>query len=108
MPHWSRLTCLFGLPDDAEEIDDVVLAAIGPVLRAAVSDLVEAPLPAELAALLAQLKRLETSPRNRLEDTARQQARAGRRDHAKASAPQLRRADPRTDIAVLGDQKASA
>jgi hypothetical protein len=105
MPHWSRLTCLFGLPDEAEGIDDVVLAAIGPIIRAAAADLVEAPLPAELAALLAQLT---PNPRNRHKGTARQQPPAGRRGHVKGSGPLRHRADQRTGIAVLHDQKASA
>jgi hypothetical protein len=108
MPRWSRLTCLFGLPDEAEGTDDVVLAAIGPVIRAAAADLVEAPLPAEIAALLAQLKRLETNPGDRHDGTARQHTHAGRRGQAKVPGSQRRRADPRTDLAVLGDQKASA
>ena len=100
MPHWSRLTCLFGLPDDADETDDVVLAAIGPVIRAAAADIVEAELPPELVALLAQLNQQRPPvARQRRRSMARQQAPAG---HGRAAdlTVQRRRAEPRSDLVV--------
>jgi hypothetical protein len=49
---WPRHTCPFGLPDDAEDIDNIVLYSIGHVLRATAVDIVDAPLPAQFVRLL--------------------------------------------------------
>jgi hypothetical protein len=55
---WPRLTCLFGLPVE-ENPDSLMVAALGPVLRAAFEDIVEAPLPPQISRLLNELKRRE-------------------------------------------------
>src|SRR5262249_17124640 len=58
---WPRDTCPFGLPDDVDLGDapagDLVLASIGHVLRATATDIVDAPLPLQLASLLRRLGR---------------------------------------------------
>jgi hypothetical protein len=61
---WLRLTWLFGLPDD-QPPENLMAAALGPILRAAGQDLAEAPLPAKLQKLLDQLARDKppTTPR---------------------------------------------
>src|SRR6185369_1241558 len=56
---WLRLTGRFGLPDDAPETDDIISAAIGPILRADGNDLVRAPLPNQFSTLLGQLAQRE-------------------------------------------------
>ena len=65
-PVWLRLTGLFGLPDDAAEVDRTICAAIGPILRADSDDLVRAPLPEQLSLLLRQIakgeRKLSTAP----------------------------------------------
>jgi hypothetical protein len=57
---WLRLTCLFGLPDD-EDPDNLMAAALGPILRAALEDIVETPLPSQISALLDEIKRRQGS-----------------------------------------------
>jgi hypothetical protein len=53
---WLRLTHLFGLPE-GQEPENLMQAALGPVLRAAWQDVVEAPLPEPIARLLQELCR---------------------------------------------------
>jgi len=56
---WPRRTCPFGLPDDAEDIDNIVLYSIGHVLRATAVDIANAPLPPQFVSLLCQLEQRE-------------------------------------------------
>ena len=56
---WSRRTCPFGIPDDADGTDAIIVDSIGHALRAATAEIAEAPLPTELAALLARLQQCE-------------------------------------------------
>jgi hypothetical protein len=56
---WPRHTCPFGLPDDAEDIDNIILYSIGHALRAMAVDIADAPLPPQLVRLLRQLERQE-------------------------------------------------
>jgi hypothetical protein len=60
---WPRRTCAFGLPDEDEDaaIGDIVSVAIGHVLRVTAADIVDAPLPGRLIALLRQLERRQQS-----------------------------------------------
>ena len=55
---WLRLTHLFGLPE-GHHPDDLMQEALGPVLRAAWQDVVEAPLPEPIAKLVQELARRE-------------------------------------------------
>ena len=56
MAVWMRLTHLFGLDRD-EAPANLMHEALGPILRAACSDIVEAPVPASMQTLLRQLNR---------------------------------------------------
>jgi hypothetical protein len=56
MRAWLRLTHLFGLPE-GHHSDDLMQAALGPVLRAACQDVVDAPLPQSIARLVQELVR---------------------------------------------------
>jgi|SRR6476661_3865382 hypothetical protein len=56
---WLRLTGRFGLPGNAPETDDIICAAIGPILRADGEDLVRAPLPKQFSTLLGRLAQRE-------------------------------------------------
>ena len=67
---WLRLTCLFGLPDD-EHPDDLIAASLGPILRAAERDLVEAPLPLHFQRLLDDLRRRQPLQRPRINGTVK-------------------------------------
>jgi hypothetical protein len=58
-----RRTCPFGLPDDADATEHITLLSVGYALRMATAHLAEAPLPAALAALLADLARHEHAAR---------------------------------------------
>ena len=60
MNAWLRLTWLFGLPDH-EQPEDLMAAALGPILRASQNSLAEAPLPARMLELLQQLADQECS-----------------------------------------------
>jgi hypothetical protein len=75
---WFRLTDRFGLPDDAPETDDIICAAIGPILRADGEDLVRAPLPKQFSTLLGQLAQRE-----------RELSVASRRGSARSEIPSL-------------------
>ena len=55
---WLRLTSLFGLPDD-QPPENLMAAALGPIIRAAGRDLVEAPLPLQFQRFLEELRRGE-------------------------------------------------
>src|SRR6476469_9878090 len=55
---WLRLTSLFGLPDD-QVPENLMSAALGPILRAAGRDLAEAPLPPKFQNLLDDLAQPE-------------------------------------------------
>jgi|SRR5215831_16911284 len=56
MAIWLRITHLFGLPDD-QEPNNLIQMALGPALRAACANIVEAPLPPEISRALHHLKR---------------------------------------------------
>jgi hypothetical protein len=60
MTAWLRLTWLFGLPEN-QPPEDLMIAALGPVLRASQSRLAEAPLPPRIQALLLELARQESA-----------------------------------------------
>jgi len=58
MAIWLRITDLFGLLDD-QELNNPIQMALGPALRAACANIVEAPLPPEIRRALLRLKRCE-------------------------------------------------
>jgi len=51
---WLQLTHLFGLPE-GHGTDNLMQAALGPVLRAACQDIVNAPLPEPITRLVQEL-----------------------------------------------------
>jgi hypothetical protein len=55
---WLGLTHLFGLSEDHHP-ENLMQAALGPVLRAACQDIVDAPLPEPIANLVQQLAQRE-------------------------------------------------
>ena len=59
----SRRTCPFGLPDEAEDVENVILVAVGHVFRTATAPMLDSPLPAELVDLLTQIDRQERNAR---------------------------------------------
>jgi hypothetical protein len=61
----SRRICPFGLPDEAEDVENVVLAAVGHTFRAATAPMLDTPLPAELAGLLRRIDRQERNAQAR-------------------------------------------
>ena len=63
---WLRLTHLFGLPE-GDHSDNLMEAALGPVLRAACQDIVDAALPEPIARLVQELVQREqaTQSQNR-------------------------------------------
>jgi hypothetical protein len=67
-----RRTCPFGLPDDAEAIEDIVLVSVGHALALATAHTIAEPLPASLTALLAQLGRRERAQSRPIEAPPRQ------------------------------------
>ncbi len=79
-----RRTCPFGLPDDAEAIEDIVLVSVGHALALATAHTIAEPLPASLTALLAQLGRRERAQSRPSEAPPRQ--RTARPQSAVASA----------------------
>jgi hypothetical protein len=67
---WPRQVCPFGLADEtvadaAEGTHDVVLAAIGRVLRITAADITDIPLPKELVRLLDQMQPRRSHRRER-------------------------------------------
>jgi hypothetical protein len=75
MAVWLRLTWLFGLPDDVEQTGNLTMDALGPLLRAATTHIVDAPLPPQLSHLLTRLQRRErTSARRAALDRRRSSA----------------------------------
>jgi hypothetical protein len=93
MSHWSHVTGAFGLPDDYEETEDVVRAAIGPVLRTATAEVLSQPLPADLKMLLARLRSGESRRGHRGASVAQAKLSCG-----KLSASQRRRSAQRGEF----------
>src|SRR5262252_3003612 len=71
---WPHDTCPFGLPDAVDRGDapvgDLLLTSIGHVLRATTADIVDAPLPLQLASLLRRLGRPQRPARGSSADRA--------------------------------------
>jgi hypothetical protein len=62
MQVWLRLMHLFGLPE-GDRTDNLMRAALGPVLRVASQDIVDAALPEPIARLVQELALRERAPK---------------------------------------------
>ena len=96
----SRRTCPFGLPDEAEDVENVVLVAVGHVFRAATAAMLDTPLPAELVGLLRRIERQERNAQAHRSATLQQRRRAKARDSAQGNAgPRFQPLDRRSSDA---------
>jgi hypothetical protein len=95
----SRRSCPFGLPDEAEDIENFVLVAVGHVFRAATAPMLDSPLPSELAGLLRQIDRQERNAQARRSATL-QRRRAALREPVARSTSRLQAPDRRADASA--------
>jgi hypothetical protein len=72
----SRRSCPFGLPDEAEDIENLVLVAVGHVFRATTAHMLDSPLPTELVDLLGRIDRQERNAQARRSATLQRRRRA--------------------------------
>ena len=96
----SRRSCPFGLPDEAEEIENLVLVAVGRVFRAATAHMLDSPLPVELAGLLRQIDRQERNAQARRGATLQRRRRAALHEPVAPSARYLQASDQRVDASA--------
>jgi hypothetical protein len=96
----SRRTCPFGLPDEAEDVENLVLVAVGHVYRTATAPMLDTPLPAELAGLLRQIDRQERSAQARRSATLPRRRRATLHEPVARSVRHLQASDPRADASA--------
>ena len=96
----SRRSCPFGLPDEAEEIENLVLVAVGHVFRTATAPMLDTPLPAELAGLLRQIDRQERNAQAHRSATLQRRRRATLHEPAAHSAPRMQVSDRRADASA--------
>lgn len=75
---WPCRTCPFGLPDEAECPEHLILHAIGYSLRETTTDITHAPLPSHFVVLLRKLEKRERSLRAEELAARRQRIRGGR------------------------------
>jgi hypothetical protein len=92
-----RRSCPFGLPDEAEDIENLVLVAIGHVFRTATAPMLDTPLPAELADLLRRIERQERNAHARRSATPQRRRRATLREPVARSTRHLQASDQRAD-----------
>jgi hypothetical protein len=96
----SRRSCPFGLPDEAEDIENLVLMAVGHVFRAATAHMLDSPLPAELVDLLTRIERQERNAQARRSATLQRRRRAALHEPVARGAPRLQAPDRRADASV--------
>jgi hypothetical protein len=96
----SRRTCPFGLPDEADDVENVVLVAVGHVFRATTAAMLDTPLPAELADLLRRIERQERNARARRSATLQRRRRATLHEPVARSTRHLQASDQRADASV--------
>jgi hypothetical protein len=96
----SRRTCPFGLPDEAEDIENLVLVAVGHVFRATTAPMLDGPLPAELAGLLRQIDRQERNVQARRSATLQHRRRATLHEPVAHSTSRVQAPDRRADASV--------
>ncbi len=96
----SRRTCPFGLPDEAKNIENLVLVAVGHVFRAATAAMLDSPLPAELSDLLRRIERQERNAQARRSATPQRRRRATLHEPVARSTRHLQAPDQRADASV--------
>jgi len=96
----SRRTCPFGLPDEAEDVENVVLVAVGHVFRAATAHMLDSPLPADLIDLLRRIERQERNAQARRSATLQRRRRATLHEPVARSTRHLQASDQRADTSV--------
>jgi hypothetical protein len=96
----SRRMCPFGLPDEAEDVENVVLVAVGHVFRAATAPMLDSPLPAELAGLLRQIDRQERNAPVRRSAALQRHRRATLHEPVASSTPRLHAPNRRGDASA--------
>ena len=95
-----RRSCPFGLPDEAEDIENLVLVAVGHVFRTATAPMLNSPLPAELIDLLRRIERQERNARARRSATLQRRRRATLHEPVARSTQHLQASDQRADASV--------
>ena len=95
-----RRSCPFGLPDEAENIGNLVLVAVGHVFRVATAHMLDSPLPADLIDLLRRIERQERNARARRSATLQRRRRATLHEPVARSTRHLQASDQRADASV--------
>jgi hypothetical protein len=96
----SRRSCPFGLPDEAEDVENVILVAVGHVFRAATAHMLDSPLPAELVDLLRRIERQERNAQAPRGSSLPRRRRAALHEPVARSAPRLQASDRRADASA--------
>ena len=96
----SRRTCPFGLPDEAEDVENVVLVAVGHVFRTATAAMLDTPLPAELVGLLRRIERQERNAQAHRSATLQRRRRTTVHEPVARSTRHLQASDQRADASV--------
>ena len=96
----SRRSCPFGLPDEAEDIEYLVLVAVGHVFRAVTAHMLDSPLPTDVIDLLRRIERQERNARARRSATLQRRRRATLHEPVARSTRHLQASDQRADASV--------
>ena len=96
----SRRSCPFGLPDEAEDVENLVLVAVGHVFRAATAHMLDSPLPTELVDLLRQIDRQERNAQAQRSATLQRRRRATLHEPVARRARHLQASDQRADASA--------
>jgi hypothetical protein len=96
----SRRTCPFGLPDEAEDIENLLLVAVGHVFRVATAHMLHGPLPADLIDLLRPIERQERKAQAPRSATPQRRRRATLHEPVARSTRHQQASDQRADASV--------
>ena len=96
----SRRICPFGLPDEAEDTDNVVLAAVGHVFRTTTVSMLDSPLPAEFVGLLRRIERQDRTAHAGRRATLQRRRRTTMHEPVARGARHLQASDQRADASV--------
>src|SRR5258705_3513412 len=96
----SRRSCPFGLPDEAEDIENLVLVSVGRVLRASTAHIADAPLPAGLVGLLRRIEAQERKVQAARSASLQQRRRVTLHEPVARSARHLQASDQPADASA--------